>query len=558
MSRAYGLRSVSATGADRSQWSTYGGGDLCVLSSHVGGNPRRGRCERTHPDCRGGVVSLALDVIQYLESLSITQGQGAGAPWKLLPFQKRFVRAALAPGVSESSLSVGRGNGKSTLVSGLAAAALDGPLVVPRGEAVIVASSFDQARIDFEHVLAFLAETIAADRARWRIQDSANRASIEDRKTGARVRVLGSDPRRAHGLAPTLVIADEPSQWEHTTADRMLAALTTSLGKLPASRFVAIGTRPDGEHWFERMLTGSADYAQVHAARPDDPPFQLRTWKRSNPALDAMPMLLKAIRAAASKARKDSAMLPSFRALRLNQGISDYQRASLLSADVWQGIEGDAAALGPCVWGIDLGTSQAMSALSAYYPDTGRLDCLAAFADMPGLAERGLADGVGRLYLDMERRGELILTPGRVSDVVDLLREAMRRYGAPDAVAADRWREAELMDALNQAGVPSSSFVSRGQGFKDGAADVRSFRNAALTGKLIPVVSLMLRAAMRESVVVSDTAGNSKLAKATEGGRRARARDDAVAAAIMAVSVGGMRPAEPEREPSSYPLAFVG
>ena len=457
-------------------------------------------------------MSLSGDVIQYLESLTVTQGQGAGGPLTLLPFQKRFVRGALAPGVSESALSLARGGGKTTLVSGIAASALNGPLVVPRGEAVIVASSFEQSRLSFDHILAFLADVIAKDRARWRVADSSNRASIEDRKTGARVRVLGSDPRRAHGLAPTLAILDEPAQWEHTTADRMLAALQTSMGKLPASRLIAIGTRPDGDsHFFERMLTGGADYAQVHAARPDDPPFQLRTWRRANPSLDAMPQLRKAIQGAASKARKDSAMLPSFRALRLNQGVSDYQRASLLSADVWQGIEGDASSDGPCVWGVDMGTSQAMSALSAYWPDTGRLDCLAAFADMPGLAERGLADGVGRLYLDMARRNELITTPGRVSDVVDLLREAMRRYGAPDAVAADRWRQAELMDALNQAGVPSSSFVSRGQGFKDGAADVRAFRNAALTGKLIPVVSLMLRAAMRESVVVSDTAGNSKL-----------------------------------------------
>ena len=56
-------------------------------------------------------------------------------------------------------------------------------------------------------------------------------------------------------------------------------------------------------------------------------------------------MLLKAIRGAASKARKDSALLPSFRALRLNQGVSDYQRASLLSAGVWESIEGDAPAV---------------------------------------------------------------------------------------------------------------------------------------------------------------------------------------------------------------------
>ena len=441
-------------------------------------------------------MTLAGRVIAYLESLTITQGQGAGEKWVLLPFQKRFVKGALAPGVEESTLSVSRGNGKTTLVAGLGAAALDGPLVVPRGEAVIVASSFDQARLSFEHILAFLADVIAEDRDRFRIQDSANRASISDRRTGARVRVLGSDPARAHGIAPALAILDEPSQWQSTTADRMQAALTTSLGKLPSSRLIAIGTRPDSDsHFFEKLLMGGADYSQVHAARPDDSPFQMRTWKRANPALDAMPMLLKAIRGAASKARKDSALLPSFRALRLNQGVSDYQRQSLLSAGVWQGIEGEAEAVGPCVWGIDLGTTQAMSALAAYYPDTGRLDCLAAFADTPGLAERGLADGTGRLYLDMERRGELVTTPGRVSNVVDLLREGMRRFGAPDAVASDRWRQGELHDALNLAGVPSAAFVSRGMGYKDGSADVRAFRNAALTGRLTPVVSLMLRSA---------------------------------------------------------------
>ena len=34
---------------------------------------------------------------------------------KLLPFQERFIRAALAPGIRTAALSVPRGNGKSTL-----------------------------------------------------------------------------------------------------------------------------------------------------------------------------------------------------------------------------------------------------------------------------------------------------------------------------------------------------------------------------------------------------------------------------------------------------------
>ena len=130
----------------------------------------------------------------------------------MLPWQRRFVRGAFAPGTQSASLSIGRGNGKTTLVAGLACATLNGPLMVPRGETVIVASSFEQARIGFEHVLCFMGDALD-DKGRWKVWDTAQQARIEDRKTGARVRCIGSDPRRAHGLAPVLVLADEPAQW---------------------------------------------------------------------------------------------------------------------------------------------------------------------------------------------------------------------------------------------------------------------------------------------------------------------------------------------------------
>ena len=41
---------------------------------------------------------------------------------------------------------------------------------------------------------------------------------------------------------------------------------------------------------------------------------------------------------------------------------------------------------------------------------------------------------------------------------------------------------------------------------------------------------------MAEAVVIADPAGNEKLAKCTQGGRRSRARDDATAAAILAAA----------------------
>ena len=92
-------------------------------------------------------------------------------------------------------------------------------------------------------------------------------ASITHRQTGASVRVLGSDPRRAHGLAPVLVLCDEPAQWPESTGERMVAALRTAAGKQPTCRFVALGTRPaEPTHWFEKMLTGGADFAMSFAA----------------------------------------------------------------------------------------------------------------------------------------------------------------------------------------------------------------------------------------------------------------------------------------------------
>ena len=145
----------------------------------------------------------------------------------MLPWQARFIRGAWRAGHGASALSVARGNGKTALLSGIACATLDGPLAVERGETVIVASSFEQARIAFEHVVAFMGDKLR-DRATWKVWDTAQQARIEHRVTGARVRCIGSDPRRAHGLAPVLTLADEPAQWPETTGERMVAALRTT------------------------------------------------------------------------------------------------------------------------------------------------------------------------------------------------------------------------------------------------------------------------------------------------------------------------------------------
>ena len=470
--------------------------------------------------------------------------------FRVLPWERSFLEKWLGT-EGDAALSCARGNGKTGFVSTLCCAVVDpdGPLHGPGREVVLAASSFSQGRIVFDDILALLKSKIerggTGKTGEWRIQDSANRATLEHRRTGARVKCIGSDPRRAHGLRPSLIIADELAQWENSKIDAMLAALRTSLGKVPGSRFLAIGTRPaDDTHPFAKMLSGTGvDLAVSYAA--DDP--SRVTWpeiKKANPSLSAMPDLRARIRAELADAKRDPALLAAFVSLRMNGGTSDVSEAVLLSAGTWKRIETPTARVRrPYVLAVDLGSTAAMSAAAGFSLVGGELEAFAVLPAVPDLHERGVKDGVGRLYLDMHGAGELEIAGTHTADPAELLRLALARWGRPCAIVADRWREGELREALDAARFPFADLVLRGQGFRDGAADVRAFLKAAVDGRLRPRPSLLLTSAMSEARTVSDPAGNTKLAKGTEGGRRKRGRDDAAAASILAVAEGTRRAA---------------
>ena len=491
------------------------------------------------------------DLIEYVSDLCLSQGRLSGEYFRPLPWQKQFINEAFKPSVTTAALSVARGNGKTALLSAIAAATVDGPLVVPRGETIIVASSFEQARIAFEHIAAFMGPQIYQDKDRWRVWDTAQQARIECRITG-RVRVMGSDPRRAHGLAPVLILCDEPAQWDPNKAERMVAALRTAAGKQTSCKFVALGTRPASEdHWFSRMLAGGADYSQCHAADAEDPPFAAKTWRKANPSLARMPDLAAAIKTEAREAKRDPAALAMFKSLRLNLGMPDVRREYLIGPDAWAAAEADVPRDGELVFGLDLGSGASMSAIAACWAESGRLEIMAAFPSTPTLAERGLRDGVGRLYLNLLDTGDLLTLGENVVPIPDLLQAAYVRFGVPTSIVCDRWREKELLDALSTIGAATMIEV-RGMGFRDGGEDVRHFQRAILSGQVKPQRSLLLRSAMGEAVTVSDPAGNRKIVK-----RRDRSRDDAAVAACLAGAYVHRRKSAPVEDGPGFVRAAI-
>ena len=191
-------------------------------------NPRESRWEpKRNPSEAPG---LAEAVESYLAGLVVPQGRFAGEPFPVLPWQSRFIVGAFRPGVLDAALSLGRGNGKTTLCAGLLAATvdLDGPLNSTNAGSLLVASSFSQATIAFRHILRMLEPTLERHPRLLRVRDSQNMATIQNRDTGALLRCCGSDPRRLHGAAPILILGDELAQWPPNQIDRMLAALDTS------------------------------------------------------------------------------------------------------------------------------------------------------------------------------------------------------------------------------------------------------------------------------------------------------------------------------------------
>ena len=488
-------------------------------------------------------------LIAGLESAPVGDGDLLGEPFRCLAYQRRFLRGAFKPGVMRAGLSLARGGGKTGLASALALDSIRPAGVLHRdgGETIVIASSFQQGRLTFEAVRTSL-ELLRED-DEYRIRDQQNLADIQHRRTKARLRVAGADNRRAHGWRANLIIGDEPSQWG-PRGELLAAAIRTALGKRAGARAIFIGTRPASDsHFFARLLAEDdpSVFAQVHAAGPDDPAFQVKTWRKANPALAFGLPDIEALRSEARLAKRDPAELATFRSLRLNQGTSEVESQMLIDALAWRAAETKPLPPreGPMALGIDLGGTAAFSAAAAFWPSTGRLEGFVACGTVPALSERALADGVSGVYEAMRDAGELVQLGGRVVPVGPFLAEAVQRYGRPNAIAADRWRAGELADGAREVSLNLPEPTWRGQGWRDGAQDVRAFRSAVLEGRVAAPVSLAMRAAFAEAKTVTDSAANEKLAKAGEGQHRRRGRDDLAAAIVLGVAEGVRRAASP-------------
>ena len=459
----------------------------------------------------------------------------------LRPFQKRFIRAATAPGIDTAALSLPRGNGKSALAGHLLTRILDpdDKLFRPGTESVLCAASIEQARIVFR----FARETLEP-RGGYRFLDSHTRIGITHKQTNTRLRVIGSNGKTAMGLVGCpWAICDEPGAWETNGGTLLHDAIETAKGK-PGSplRALYIGTlAPAVSGWWHDLIDdGTHGSTVVHALRGD--PERWDSWheiRRCNPLTAISATFRRKLLQERDKARADTRLKARFLSYRMNVPSGD-ESTMLLTVDDWERVTSRAVPerAGRPIVGIDLGAGRAWSAAVGVWRN-GRTEAIAIAPGIPNLEAQERRDRVpAGTYRQLAAQGALRVADGlRVQPPAALVKAIRAEWGAPEVVFCDRFRLAELQDCVT--GTPVMPRITR---WSEASEDIRATRKYAADGPLScdPVSRDLLTASLAAAMVKTDDAGSVRLVK---NGTNNTGRDDVAMALTLAAGALSRAPA---------------
>ena len=394
----------------------------------------------------------------------------------------------------------------------------------------------------------------------YRFIDSTTRLGITHKASNTKLRVISSNGKTAMGLVNVpLAVCDEPGSWEIAGGQLMWDALTGAQGK-PGSplKIIIIGTLAPmatgaGHWWYDMVEDGSRASTYVMALQGD-----AETWdswptiRRANPltnlpgpdGADFRAKLLEERDAA----RLDTRLRARYLSYRLNVPSVD-ESETLLTVDDWKRVEGRAVpdAEGRPIVGVDLASGRAWSAACAIFPN-GRAEAIAVAPGIPSLEDQERRDRVpAGTYRRLYDLGQLSIAEGlRVQPPAQLWASIRARWGKPKVIILDRFRLAEMQDAVKGA----ARLEPRVTRWSEAAFDIRALRKLAKDGPLaVDVDSRMLTAvSLSRARVKNDDAGNTRLVKR---GTNNTARDDVAQALTLAA--GGV-----ERLPKRSKGIYIG
>ena len=466
--------------------------------------------------------------------LRVPDGPLRGKPFLIPKWQERFIRGVMQPEVQEGALSISRKNGKTFLCAAWALCFLAGPFAAhwPEWRGSVVSLDATLAK-EFRRAVQKTAEA------------SGYGEEIRVYKTPAPGRIVGQFGNELDILAASegtgnargcdVFFIDEAGLLPESMRDIWNACYSSLSGR--NGRLIALSIQGDGPMFAE--MRARADDTSVHwlefCSDEDDPIKSRKTWHKANPGLKDGIKSISYMEKACRRALRNPGDESRFRSFDLNQP-RDPTRETIVPVELWKKCltKNPPERIADAYLGIDVGLNTSMTAAAAWWPASGRLEVVAAFPEEPSLVRRGERDGVDRLYVEMERRGELKTWPGLETPLQPFLEWVLE--GLADTrivgISADRFKDKPLKQALRNLGmnipIKWTSMV-----WKEAAGDVREFQKAVISGKLKLYPSLLLTQAIRDSALERDKLGNERLDRS-----RARGKIDALAAAVLAVGAG--------------------
>lgn len=500
-------------------------------------------------------------VIDFIENLIIPSGTGAGQPFKLRTFQKKFIRAIYEPHhkvgeswdriVRKAVLSIARKNGKTALIAALVLVHLIGPEAIPNGELYSAANDREQAAVIFK----FARQIIELDpELAEMVIVVASQKTIVSKLDGSVYKAISAEAGTKHGLNPTFVVYDELAQ---AKSRDLYDVLDTSFGARAEPLFAVISTQSnDPEHILSKLIDDGLNakvpeiVCHLYAVPEDcDNVFDPKVWKLANPALGDF-RGMQDFKALADRAQRMPAEEPKFRNLFLNQRVAPF--ASLLSRREWMACRGDYKfePTEEVYLALDMSAIVDLTALvmaSAADPTK-----LAAFFWKPEalLSEhsgRDFGHSSGR-YEQWRDAGWLETSPGKSIDPAVVARKIAELQGQFKVLgmAYDRWRIQDLLREFDRIGLQAWEdkggeqktigtglrLVPWGQGYRDMAPAIDALEFSVLERKLVHPSSPILNWNIANAVATMDPSGNRKLDKDA-----AKFRIDGAVALAMAVGL---------------------